>query len=87
MFFTERSISTLPGQPRHFVFPFLIQGHRKIAHTDQRGLMEWYGAIAGHPPLALVHGEDKAREALAGEIGERYGVQATLVRPGMVMEV
>lgn len=57
------------------------------AHTDQRGLMEWYGAIAGHPPLALVHGEDKAREALAGEIGERYGVQATLVRPGMVMEV
>ncbi len=57
------------------------------AHTDQRGLMEWYGQIAGHPPLALVHGEDKAREALAGEIGERYGVRATLVRPGMSLPV
>jgi metallo-beta-lactamase family protein len=62
------------------------------AHADQRGLIDWYGAIAGsgngdHPPLALVHGEDKAREALAGEIGERYGVTATLVRPGTVLQV
>jgi len=57
------------------------------AHTDQRGLMDWYGAIAGHPPLALVHSEDKAREALAGEIGERYGIKAALARPGMTLEV
>ena len=62
------------------------------AHTDQRGLMAWYGAIAGpdgaaHPPLALVHGEDRAREALAGEIGEHFGVQARLSRPGDVLEV
>ncbi len=61
------------------------------AHTDQRGLMAWYGAIAGngvaHPPLALVHGEDRAREALAGEIGDTYGVQATLARPGVTLEV
>lgn len=57
------------------------------AHTDQRGLIEWYGHIAGHPPLALVHGEDKAREALAGEIGERFGTRVELARPGMVLEV
>ncbi|HEY0504441.1 MAG TPA: MBL fold metallo-hydrolase [Lysobacter sp.] len=62
------------------------------AHTDQKGLMAWYGAIGGgagvaHPPLALVHGEDRAREALAGEIGERFGVTATLVRPGMTLDV
>lgn len=62
------------------------------AHTDQHGLMDWYGAIAGddgaaHPPLALVHGEDRACEALAGEIGERFGVQARLARPGDVIEV
>ena len=61
------------------------------AHTDQRGLMAWYGAIAGsdgaaHPPLALVHGEDRAREALAGEIGESFGVQAVLARPGLVLD-
>lgn len=57
------------------------------AHTDQHGLMQWYGAIDGPPPLALVHGEDKAREALAGEIGERFGVKAVLARPEMVLEV
>jgi len=56
------------------------------AHADQRGLMEWYGSFDGHPPLALVHGEDKAREALAGEIGERDGIEVQLARPGMVIE-
>lgn len=57
------------------------------AHTDQRGLMDWYGHFAGHPPLALVHGEDKAREALSGELGEAYGITATLARPGLVLDV
>ena len=57
------------------------------AHTDQRGLMDWYGGFDGHPPLVLVHGEDKAREALAGELGERDGVVAQLAWPGMVVEV
>ncbi|MCR6662565.1 MAG: MBL fold metallo-hydrolase [Luteimonas sp.] len=57
------------------------------AHTDQRGLMAWYGAFEGSPPLALVHGEDKAREALAGEIGERHGIEVLLARPGMSVEV
>ncbi len=57
------------------------------AHTDQRGLMEWYGGFEGAPPLALVHGEDKAREALAGEIGERHGIEVMLARPGMTVEV
>ena len=57
------------------------------AHTDQRGLMAWYGGFAAHPPLVLVHGEDKAREALAGEIGERDGIQVRLARPGMVLPV
>ena len=57
------------------------------AHTDQRGLIEWYGEIAGHPPLVLVHGEDKAREALAGEIGERFSITAALAKPGMVVDV
>jgi len=57
------------------------------AHTDQRGLMSWYGGFTAHPPLVLVHGEDKAREALAGEIGERDGIQVQLARPGMVLQV
>ena len=53
---------------------------------DQHGLIEWYGQFAGHPPLALVHGEDKAREALAGEIGERDGIEVVLARPGMALQ-
>ncbi|WP_454829885.1 MBL fold metallo-hydrolase RNA specificity domain-containing protein [Pseudoxanthomonas wuyuanensis] len=57
------------------------------AHTDQRGLMDWYGGFQARPPLVLVHGEDKAREALAGEIGERDGIEVQLSRPGMRLTV
>ncbi len=57
------------------------------AHTDQKGLIEWYGSFTSHPPLALVHGEDKARETLAGELGEAYGVTVTLAEPGLQIDV
>lgn len=57
------------------------------AHADQNGLMDWYGNFDGHPPLVLVHGEDKSRAALAGEIGERDGIEVQLARPGMTLEV
>ena len=53
------------------------------AHTDQQGLLEWYGHFHDSPPLVLVHGEDRAREALAGEIGQRSGAHVMLARPGM----
>ena len=53
------------------------------AHADQRGLLDWFGHFDPKPQLALVHGEDKAREALAGEIGERDGIEVVLARPGM----
>lgn len=57
------------------------------AHADQAGLMEWYGAIAGRPPVYLVHGEDTAREPLAEKLRVRYGAKAALARPGMVVKV
>ena len=57
------------------------------AHTDQGGLMAWYGGFEGHPPLVLVHGEDRAREALAGEIGLRHGIDVLLARPGLEVPV
>jgi metallo-beta-lactamase family protein len=56
------------------------------AHADQRGLMEWYGHFEGAPPLALVHGEDRARETLAGEIHERHGREVFLSRPGRFLD-
>lgn len=57
------------------------------AHTDQQGLLAWYGGFQPSPPVVLVHGEDAAREALAGEIGERFGVPAELAHPGMILPV
>jgi metallo-beta-lactamase family protein len=56
------------------------------AHADQRGLLDWFGHFEPKPRLALVHGEDKAREALAGEIGERDGIEVVLARPGMALQ-
>jgi len=52
------------------------------AHTDQRGLVAWYGQFRDAPPVALVHGEDRAREALAGELGRRFGARVELPQPG-----
>lgn len=57
------------------------------AHMDRSGLLEWYGGFKPSPPLALLHGEDTAREALAGELKERFGVDARLARPGVSVEV
>ncbi|WP_374013774.1 MBL fold metallo-hydrolase [Pseudoxanthomonas koreensis] len=57
------------------------------AHTDQQGLIDWYANFRNAPPVALVHGEDRAREALAGEIGERFGARVDLARPGMRLVV
>lgn len=52
------------------------------AHTDRQGLLAWYGQFEGAPPLALVHGEDSAREVLAGEVRRRFGARVELPRPG-----
>lgn len=57
------------------------------AHADQAGLMEWYGAIAGHPPVWLVHGEDPARGTLAESLHAQYGATVNLSAPGKQIEV
>lgn len=57
------------------------------AHADQQGLVEWYAAIAGKPPLVLVHGEDDAREALAHRLRAERGVEVALAKPEMERKV
>ena len=57
------------------------------AHMDRSGLLEWYGGFKPSPQVALLHGEDTAREALAGEIKERFGIDARLAHPGVSVEV
>jgi metallo-beta-lactamase family protein len=57
------------------------------AHADQAGLLEWYSAIEGKPPVVLVHGEDEARHSLAQVIRDRCGAEVELARSGLVREV
>ena len=57
------------------------------AHADQQGLLDWYAGGASRPPVVLVHGEQRAREALAAELRERHSVDVTLSRPGASIEV
>lgn len=57
------------------------------AHTDQAGLLEWYGSYQNHPRLVLVHGEDKARKDLALVVQTRFGVQAIIPEYGDAINV
>ncbi len=49
------------------------------AHADQAGLAQWYGHFRGRPPVALVHGEPSAMDALADHL--RQSFQARVHRP------
>ena len=72
------------------IFNEIIRVNAKIhtvgglsAHTDQQGLLNWYGHFTARPPLYLVHGEDASRETLAGKLRATYGAEVTLARAGM----
>jgi metallo-beta-lactamase family protein len=58
------------------------------AHADQRGLLEWAGALAAPPRAAyLVHGEPDAREALAGGLRSMPGWDVVLPEEGESVEL
>ncbi len=57
------------------------------AHADQQGLIAWYGASPNHPPVALVHGENPARDTLSGKLRKQFGIDVTLSQPGMTRQV
>jgi metallo-beta-lactamase family protein len=58
------------------------------AHADQRGLLQWVGALPAPPRAAyLVHGEPAARESLAGEIKSLSGWNAVLPEEGESIEL
>ena len=71
------------GAPRIRLWQETIQVNARIhtvgglsAHADQAGLLDWYGNFAARPPVYLVHGEEKARLALADQLRKRFGVEA-----------
>lgn len=55
------------------------------AHAGQDELAGWYGAIAGRPPVYLVHGEERGRSGLAERLRVDYGVQANMPEHGQVL--
>jgi metallo-beta-lactamase family protein len=57
------------------------------AHADQQSLIAWYGASPNHPPVALVHGENPARDTLSGKLRKQFGIEVTLSQPGMTRQV
>ena len=57
------------------------------AHADRDGLSAWYGRIAGHPPVCLVHGEDPGRSKLADVLKAKWGSDVTLPMPDMRVAV
>lgn len=52
------------------------------AHADQPMLLDWYGGFEKHPPVLLVHGEDRAREPLAEILRKRFACEVTLSEMG-----
>jgi len=51
------------------------------AHADRDGLCDWFSGYRLPPAVALVHGEDSAREALAETLKDRFTVNAVI--PGL----
>lgn len=47
------------------------------AHADQQNLLAWYGNFQGRPPVALVHGEETAMQALAHQLREQFGASVS----------
>jgi metallo-beta-lactamase family protein len=49
------------------------------AHAGQAELLDWLAPMAAaRPHVALTHGEERARVALAGRIADRFGIAALL---------
>lgn len=58
------------------------------AHAGQTDLLKWFDALApSRPRVVLIHGENKARQALAKQIETRYGLTGLIPELGEVIEV
>lgn len=58
------------------------------AHAGQTELLDWIGVMApGKPLVAMIHGEDPQRQALADRVKSRYRLQTLLPAQQDVIEV
>jgi len=49
--------------------------------------MEWYRALPGRPPVALVHGEEESMGALQRRLHEEAGVEVMMPRRGESLDL
>lgn len=52
------------------------------AHADQQGLMDWYAAFEGRPPVFMVHGEPDVMDILGARIKKELGGSAHTAHAG-----
>jgi metallo-beta-lactamase family protein len=58
------------------------------AHADQKGLLDWFGAVAPSKPRTIItHGEDRARKIFSGLIREQHGIATECPELGDVIEI
>lgn len=48
------------------------------AHADQADLLDWYGAFENTPPLYLVHGEERAQQALEKKVKAKFDAAVSI---------
>ena len=52
------------------------------AHADQLALKNWYGNFKGHPPVTLVHGEERAITGLSDCLRKEFSAPVHVAKPG-----
>ncbi len=57
------------------------------AHTDQKGLMDWYGNFKSKPPVFLVHGEAETMEVLRKKLKDDLSAPAHIARAGETIDL
>lgn len=57
------------------------------AHADQADLLDWYGAFENTPPLYLVHGEERAQQALEKKVKARFDAPVSIATYEQTIEI
>ncbi|MFT5658739.1 MAG: metallo-beta-lactamase family protein [Gammaproteobacteria bacterium] len=57
------------------------------AHADQKELIDWYNSFKNQPPLMLVHGEEKALDALLIKLQDKTNAKVRIARPRMAINL
>jgi metallo-beta-lactamase family protein len=57
------------------------------AHADQTDLLDWYGAFENTPPLYLVHGEERAQQALEKKVKARFDAPVSIATYKQTIEI